>query len=144
MFLWNRGMEARLQFFHANMHAPFSFQPSSFHPPTLDWLLYLFFTQKPLSPAQKREIGLVWVLVNTYKYSPHKIENCILRLLNTPNIEVPNIDLILSTFTIWKAAEYKVDYIDAYTAAWINTNNLKGIYSYDRDFDKIKVNRKEP
>lgn len=87
---------------------------------------------------------VVWVLESAYAFKKDAIADCMLRVFNTPHIIIPDTDLILTTFSVWQLNNYKIDYIDAYNAAWITTNNLPGIYSYDRDFDKIDIPRKEP
>ncbi|MBU0570736.1 MAG: PIN domain-containing protein [Bacteroidetes bacterium] len=87
---------------------------------------------------------VVWVLESAYTFGKDAIVDSLLRVFNTPNIVIPDADLILTTFSVWRLSGYKIDYMDAYNAAWIITNDLPGIYSYDRDFDKIDISRKEP
>lgn len=86
----------------------------------------------------------VWVLDGVFNYPREKITEILLRLVNTPHIIIPNKDIINLAFSYWKLQEYKIDYIDVYNAAWVSSKNLEGIYSYDSDFDKLKIPRFEP
>lgn len=86
----------------------------------------------------------VWVLDGEYSYPREKITEILLRLVNTPYIIVPNKDIVNLAFSYWKLNGFKVDYIDVYNAAWVSSENLEGIYSYDTDFDKLKIPRFEP
>ena len=86
----------------------------------------------------------VWVLDGICTYPREKTTEIILRLVNTPHIVVPDRDIINLAFSYWKLNGFKVDYIDVYNAAWVSSKNLEGIYSYDADFDKLKIPRFKP
>lgn len=86
----------------------------------------------------------VWVLESFFNYPREKITEIILRLVNTPCIIIPNKDIINLAFSYWKLYEFNIDYIDVYNAAWVSYHNMEGIYSYDSDFDKLKIPRFEP
>lgn len=87
---------------------------------------------------------IVWVLDGAFNYPREKITEILLRLVNTPHIIIPNKDIINLAFSYWKLHQYKIDYIDVYNAAWVSSKNLEGIYSYDFDFDRLKIPRFEP
>lgn len=85
-----------------------------------------------------------WVLDGVYNYPREKITEILLRLVNTPHIIVPNRDIINLAFSYWKVNGFKIDYIDVFNAAWVSSKNLEGIYSYDSNFDELKIPRFEP
>lgn len=87
---------------------------------------------------------VVWVLEGQYHFPPEKISEVILRLLNTNHVELDEKDVVIQAFSMWELSRYRVDYIDAYHAAWIAMKKLNGIYSYDSDFEKLGVERLEP
>ena len=87
---------------------------------------------------------VVCVLETRYDYPRAKIFESLLKLANTPHIEIPDKELILNAFAHWYQTDFKVDYIDAYNAAWVTSKKLKGIYSYDSDFEQLKITRLEP
>ncbi len=89
---------------------------------------------------------IVWVLEGVYKISGQQIMDSVLKILNTPNIKIPDEDLIFTTFSIWQLSNFKIDYIDAYNTAFLETHDLQYIYSYDTDFDlgSLAVKRLEP
>lgn len=87
---------------------------------------------------------VVWVLEGQYHFPENQITEIMLRLINTPHIETVEKDIVIASFSHWQMADFKVDYIDAYHAAWIHSQKLSGIYSYDSDFDKLKIPRLEP
>ncbi len=87
---------------------------------------------------------LVWVLDDIYNLDKEQIKESILKILNTPNIEIPEKDIILTAFTVWQSTNFKIDYIDAYNTAFITENKLQAIYSYDTDFDSVAIKRLEP
>ena len=87
---------------------------------------------------------VVWVLQAQYHYPAEKIFDLILKIINTPNIEIVDEDIMITALSFWHHAEFKVDYIDAYNAAWVDVKKMKAIYSYDHDFDKLGIQRLEP
>lgn len=87
---------------------------------------------------------VVWVLETQYHHPDEKIFDILLKLINTPNIKIPDKELLLQTLVLWHHVNFRVDYIDAYNAAWVTTQKLEGIYSYDTDYDRLKIQRQEP
>ena len=84
---------------------------------------------------------VVWVLETQYDYPRAKIFESLLKLANTPHIEIPDKELILNAFALWYQTDFKVDYIDAYNGSWVTSKKLKGVYSYDSDFERLKITR---
>ena len=85
---------------------------------------------------------VVWTLGRFYKWPKEKIAQFLFVLLKGKNIEF-NENIIfpaLSTFL-----KYNIRYTDAYISVVMKRSKTKDIYSFDRDFDKIKgINRLEP
>lgn len=86
---------------------------------------------------------LIWTLLSYYKVSKTEVVEKIIAILNTPNLYIPNKDLISETFLVFERKD--VDYIDAYNAVFMRYQKVEEIYSYDRDFDVIEgIKRIEP
>lgn len=85
---------------------------------------------------------IIWVMASYYKHSPKKICEEIESLLHLPIIKC-NRKTLLCGLEFYR--EFNIDWIDAYSAAFAIEENIKEIYSYDKDLDKIKViSRIEP
>lgn len=85
---------------------------------------------------------IVWTLSSFYKFNKEEIIEKLQPLLIMENINC-NRELLLRTLFFYK--NYKLSFIDAYLSAYSMEEDLEGIYSYDRDFDKVKtVKRSEP
>lgn len=86
---------------------------------------------------------IIWLLTSYYKLSKRDIIEKIQDILTLEKIQA-NKDLIYKALMFYQT--YNIDFIDAYLAAYCNEKkNIKGIYSFDKDFDKIKdIKRFEP
>lgn len=85
---------------------------------------------------------LVWVLGSVYKQKRETIAVAISGLLSLKEVKI-NHEIISKSLDIFRST--KVDWIDAYIAAIAEIEGYKGVYSFDRDFDKIPgVRRLEP
>jgi predicted nucleic-acid-binding protein len=84
---------------------------------------------------------IVWTLESYYESGREDIQNKIFAILNTSGLEIPENDLILKDI-IWYA-EKKVDFIDAYNAAWMEQKGIEKIYTFDQKhfarFDDMEV-----
>jgi predicted nucleic acid-binding protein len=78
---------------------------------------------------------IIWVLSSYYKEIKKEIVKKITALINLPSIKC-NKKLIVTALSFFE--KYNIDWIDAYLAAYTKENDLKEIYSYDLDLDKIK------
>ncbi len=86
---------------------------------------------------------LVWTLESFYKFPKKEIGSKLELLLNTPNLEVRDKDILLEALLIYR--EKNIDFIDAYNGVFMKYNLIKEIYSYDKDMDRISViKRLEP
>jgi len=85
---------------------------------------------------------IIWVLSSYYQETRQDIARKITVLIYLPSIKC-NKNLILRALEIYQ--KNNLDWIDAYLSAYALENNLKEIYSYDQDLDKIKkIKRVEP
>lgn len=85
---------------------------------------------------------IIWVLSSYYHEKKEEIIKKITALIHLPSIKT-NKSLILKALYIFQ--KNKIDWIDAYLAAFAIENKIETIYSYDTDLDKIKkIKRREP
>lgn len=85
---------------------------------------------------------VIWLLTAHYKFSKEETAEKIYALLNLPNIQ-SNKSILIRTLYFYR--NFNIDYIDAYLAAYTEEKNLEGIYSFDKDLNKIKeIKRFEP
>lgn len=80
---------------------------------------------------------LVWTLESYYQLKPTTIEEMLLKIINTPFIEIPNEDLILHALDLYVTAN--IDFIDAYNAYFMREMDLTRIYTYDtKHFKRVE------
>ena len=85
---------------------------------------------------------IVWTLESYYGLARGSIKDKVLAILNTPGIEAAEGDLLLQA--IFWYEDKNVDFIDAFDAAWMLTQGLATIYTFDRKhFSRIKGIRAE-
>ena len=85
---------------------------------------------------------VVWTLQRYYKWEKTKIVELFISIFSNANIEF-NQTQIFSTFETY--LKFNVKYADAYIYQQMNQKKLKYIYSYDREFDRLKeIQRIEP
>jgi predicted nucleic acid-binding protein len=63
-------------------------------------------------------------------------------LLEFPNLEIENKNLIVEALIIWQ--EKNIEFNDVYNYSWSKTKSIAKIISYDKHFDKLDLPRKEP
>lgn len=73
---------------------------------------------------------MVWTLEAFYQLPRGDIKEKVLTILNTPGLEVADGELILQAMICY--AEKNVDFIDAYSAAWMRGLGLKIACTFDR------------
>jgi len=80
---------------------------------------------------------IVWTLESYYGLARDDIKDKILAILNTPGLEVVDGDLLLHA--VFWYADKNIDFIDAFSAAWMKSQNLKTAYTFDRKhFSRIQ------
>lgn len=85
---------------------------------------------------------IVWVLTSYYQLPKTDVVDKLLDLLTLDTIHA-NKQVLYKALFLYKSLN--IDFIDAYLAAFAEDGGIESIYSYDKDFDKIKfLKRKEP
>jgi uncharacterized protein len=80
---------------------------------------------------------IVWTLESYYGLSRNGIKDKILAILNTPGLEAAEADLLLQA--IFWYADKNIDFIDAFSAAWMLAQGLTTTYTFDRKhFSRIE------
>ncbi len=85
---------------------------------------------------------VVYVLEKFYKTQRKIIADILARLIRAKGISVPGKNRIISALE--KYASTPVDFVDCYLAAVMELGDVKEIYSFDRDLDKLGVKRLVP
>jgi len=85
---------------------------------------------------------LIFVLKSFYKVPKEEITNGVTDLLKYKGIAVKNKSVVRRMLEIWR--NNNLDIVDCYVIASLEGDTQNVLYSYDRDFDKFNINRKEP
>lgn len=85
---------------------------------------------------------VLFVLKSFYKVPKDQIANGITDLLRYKGIVIKNKQMIRRMMEMW--CNKKLDIVDCYLIATLENDSQNLLYSYDRDFDKFNINRKEP
>ena len=85
---------------------------------------------------------VVFVLKSFYSVPREEIATGMLGILEYKGIIVKEKKIVRRTLTLWH--DNKLDIVDCYLIACLEGDRQNILYSYDRDFDKFKINRKEP
>jgi len=109
--------------------------------------LYSFF--KSLEQGKMRvELKLIvlfqaiFVLKSFYKIPKELIVDGIMGILEYRGINIKEKKNIRRSMEIWR--EKKMEIVDCYLIACLEGDTQNLLYSYDRDFDKFNIARKEP
>ena len=86
---------------------------------------------------------VVFTLQRRYRLSKSAIRDAVLPLLELPAVVLPGKRLLRRAFDLY--VDLNLPFADAYHAALMQSLGLRGIVSFDRDFDRIPgVTRLEP
>jgi len=85
---------------------------------------------------------LIFVLKSFHEVPKEQISNGVTDLLKYKGISVKNKSVIRRMLEIWR--NNNLDIVDCYLIASLEGDTQNLLYSYDRDFDKFNINRKEP
>ena len=85
---------------------------------------------------------VVFVLRSFYSVPREEIATGMLGILEYKGIIVKEKRIVRRTIELWH--DNKLDIVDCYLIACLEGDRQNILYSYDRDFDKFKINRKEP
>lgn len=86
---------------------------------------------------------VIWALEKAYKLPKSEIVIHLQKILNTPNIQLDEKDILLASIGLFELKE--IDFIDAYNAISMESKDIDSVYSYDTHFDLIPpLKRLEP
>jgi predicted nucleic-acid-binding protein len=85
---------------------------------------------------------VIYVLKSFFKVPKKEIASGIADLIKYKGITIKEKKIVNRTLKLWR--EKNVEIVDCYLVACLEKDAQSIIYSYDRDFDQFKVNRKEP
>ena len=81
-------------------------------------------------------LEIVWLLNSFYKLPKQETIIKLETLAGLNNLNIIDKEIIANTIAIYK--EKNVDFLDAFFAASMEALKIKEIFSFDRDFDKIR------
>jgi len=85
---------------------------------------------------------VVYVLEKFYKTQRKIIADILAKIIRSKGVSVPGKNRILNALE--KYASINVDFVDCYLAGVMELGDIKEIYSFDRDLDKLGVKRLVP
>ncbi|MEA3437625.1 MAG: PIN domain-containing protein [Thermodesulfobacteriota bacterium] len=85
---------------------------------------------------------VVFVLKSFYSVPREDIATGMINILEYKGIIVKEKKIVRRTMELWH--DSKLDIVDCYLIACLEGDKQNILYSYDRDFDKFEINRKEP
>lgn len=85
---------------------------------------------------------LAWTLRSYYERPREDIAGILSQILDMRSVRVSRKGVLRNAVAIY--SQENVDFIDAYHAAEIRRRQLRRIYSYDEDFDRLGIKREEP
>ncbi|MDL1986436.1 MAG: PIN domain-containing protein [Deltaproteobacteria bacterium] len=85
---------------------------------------------------------VIFVLKSFYSVPREEMATGMLGILKYKGIIVKEKKIVRRTIELWH--DSKLDIVDCYLIACLEGDRQNILYSYDRDFDKFKINRKEP
>ena len=85
---------------------------------------------------------VIFVLKSFYRVPKEHIVGGIIDLLKCKGITIKEKKIIQRALELWR--KKNVEIVDCYLIACLERDAQNLLYSYDRDFDKFKINRKEP
>lgn len=77
-----------------------------------------------------------------YALSREEVRRHVRNVLALPGVSVPNKRTLLRALDIW--VEHSVDFVDALSVAQMERLGIRTIATFDRDFDRLGVTRREP
>ncbi len=85
---------------------------------------------------------VIFVLKSFYNVPKGDIINGIQNILKYKGISIKEKKIVQRTLELW--SKKNIEIVDCYLIACLEKDSQNLLYSYDRDFDKFEVNRKEP
>jgi len=114
--------------------------------PKYEALPHFFFS---LESGEKRvELKLIvlfqviFVLTSFYKIPRERVADALIELCQYRGIKIRRKRIVQEMLLLWR--DHGLDIVDCYLIATLGSDPQNLLYSYDRDFDRFGVNRKEP
>jgi predicted nucleic-acid-binding protein len=86
---------------------------------------------------------VIWVLKKFYDWDKEEICNNVELILKTSNIKFRERSIIIEAINFYR--DKNINFIDAYNFSYMKYYGINRIYSFDKDFDKLKdIKRIEP
>ena len=85
---------------------------------------------------------VIFVLKSFYNVPKGDIINGIQNILKYKGISIKEKKIVQRTLELW--SKKNIEIVDCFLIACLEKDSQNLLYSYDRDFDKFEVNRKEP
>ncbi len=85
---------------------------------------------------------VIFVLKSFYNVPKEHIADGLADILKYKGITIKDKKIVQRTLGLWR--DKNVEIVDCYLIACLEKDVQNILYSYDRDFDKFKINRKEP
>jgi len=85
---------------------------------------------------------VIFVLKSYYKVPKEDIVKNLLNLLSFKGIRLGEKKIIIRALELWR--EKNLEIVDCYLIASLEGDSQNLLYSYDHDFDRFDINRKEP
>ena len=85
---------------------------------------------------------VIYVLKSFYRVPKGQVVSGLMDLLKYKGITIKEKKIAQRALELWR--EKNVEIVDCYLIACLEKDAQNILYSYDRDFDKFKINRKEP
>lgn len=87
---------------------------------------------------------LIWTLESYYGLSKEEVESKVIKILNTPNLEVEQGALLVGVLSLYVSRN--MDFIDAYNAYYMKDNGLQRMLTFDKKhFSRVDwIERIEP
>ena len=109
--------------------------------------LYSFFDslEKGVFKVELKLIVLfqtAFVLKSYYEVPKENISTSLITLLKFKGIQIKDKKIVMRTLELWQTNNIEI--VDCYLIACLENDEQNVIYSYDRDFDKHPIQRKEP
>ncbi len=83
-----------------------------------------------------------FVLKSYYKVPKENISTSLSALLTFKGIQIKDKNIVMRTLELWNTNNIEI--VDCYLIACLENDEQNIIYSYDHDFDKQPIQRKEP
>ena len=85
---------------------------------------------------------VIFVLKSYYDVPKGDIVSGIQNIIKYKGISIKEKKIVQRSLELW--SKKNVEIVDCYLIACLEKDSQNLLYSYDRDFDKFEVNRKEP